>query len=40
MREAGAFGPAGKGLPKCEIIYKAAMNNDSTVICCGQDISS
>lgn len=28
------------GLPKCEIMYKAGMNNDSAVIHCGRDASS
>lgn len=32
-------GAAGRGLPKCEIMYKAGMNNDSAVIHCGLDAS-
>lgn len=39
--ERKAWGPgagtAGRGLPKCEIMYKAGMNNDSAVIHCGRD---
>jgi len=38
VRETGA-GPVGRGLPKCEIMYKAAMNNDAPVIHCGRDTS-
>lgn len=35
----GGAGAAGRGLPKCEIMYKAGMNNDSAVIHCGLDAS-
>lgn len=32
-------GTVGRDLPKCEIMYKAGMNNDSAVIHCGWDAS-
>ena len=41
--ERKAWGPgagtAGRGLPKCEIMYKEGMNNDLAVIHCGRDAS-
>lgn len=38
-REEADADPAGRGLPKCEIIHKAGMNNNSAVIHCGRDAS-